>query len=277
MPAYGKRSLPILPVIIVIAVLSAVIVFLVVKMSLPAEDNVPVISEEEVSSEIESEETPSVVTQDDTKGDIIFIDGVGYDLLSVINKNYLMNIADGLPDLVTLTDDVTAREGGNYMVDARVAEPLENMLTAARSAGYIPIVWSAYRTYEYQSRLYESAIASFINSNPGSTREDAIAAVTDTAPPGSSEHCTGLSVDIYTWRAHSRYGKLSQEFKTDPLAQWLASNAHYYGFIVRYPEGKEDITMIGFEPWHFRYVGIEAATEIYEQGLTLEEYTGKLG
>lgn len=229
------------------------------------------------SSEVISSQVESVVSVDDTKGDIIFREGEGYDLLSVVNKNYKMSLSDGLPELVILSDEVTMREGGDYKVDARVEEPLANFLDAARMAGYNPILWSAFRTQEYQSKLYENAITKYIDSHPGASRDEAVANVTETAPPGTSEHCTGLAVDIYTWTDHSKFGSLDQQFGDTAFGQWLEANAHLYGFILRYPEDKEDITMISYEPWHFRYVGVEAATEIYEQGISLEEYTGKLG
>lgn len=223
-------------------------------------------------------DTESTLPEPDNRGDIIFYPGVGYDLLSVVNKNYNMSATDGIPELVILSDEVTNREGGDYQVDARVVQPLTDMLEAARSAGHNAILWSSYRTQEYQNRLYERALTDYMDEHPGADRAEAVANVTDVAPPGTSEHCTGLSVDIYTWTAHAQYDlHLDQRFGNDPLGGWLKENAHLYGFILRYPEGKDDITMISYEPWHFRYVGLETAAEIYERGITLEEYTGKLG
>lgn len=271
--AYRSRKVSIpMPVVILIFVLIIALMIGMFVIASGKDDTDPVSSEAPVSSETESVESVT-----DTKGDIIFREGEGYDLLSVVNKNYKMSMADGLPELVVLTDDVTLREGGDYKVDARVAQPLADMLAAARAADYIPILWSSFRTQEYQSKLYENAITKYINAHPGATRDEAVANVTETAPPGTSEHCTGLAVDIYTWADHSKFGSLDQQFGETAFGQWLEANAHYYGFILRYPKDKEDITMISYEPWHFRYVGVEAATEIYEQGICLEEYTGKLG
>lgn len=270
-----KASVPMPMVIVLVVLLIAAIGFAVVVMVKDKEDQSSGVSVYDGgSSSLSGEESQSAP---DPKGDIIFVEGEGYDLLSVVNKNYLMEATNGEPALTVLTDEVTAREGGDYKVDARMAQPLADMLEAARGAGYIPILWSSYRTYSYQSQLYERAITSYMNEHPGADRAEAVASITDVAPPGSSEHCTGLAVDIYTWKAHSKYGHLDREFGKDPLAQWLKENAHLYGFILRYPEDKEDITMITYEPWHFRYVGVEAATEIYEQGITLEEYTHHLG
>ena len=92
-----------------------------------------------------------------------------------------------------------------------------------------------------------------------------------TAFPGRSEHNIGLAVDIVS----STYTQLDQKQETTPEAKWLAENCYKYGFILRYPNGKTDITGIIYEPWHYRYVGVEDATKITELGVTLEEYLGE--
>ena len=214
---------------------------------------------------------------DNLSGEIIYIDGVGYDILSVVNKNYILPEDCKEPNLVVLPDSTTDREDKTYKVDARVAEPLAAFLKAARAEGYKPIVYSAYRSYTEQKNLYERRIKEYLDANPGAVREDAVKAITQTAPTGTSEHCTGFAIDIYCWSAYNEFGKLHRDFDKYDLCKWMHANAHKYGFILRYPEGKEDITMISYESWHFRYVGVEAATEIYNNGLCLEEYTGKLG
>lgn len=268
-----KVSVPLPLLIAVVVLLLAAIVAVFIMMTRDGEQ--PKEQPSNISSEgVSSEDTDAEVN---ANGDIVFYEGVGYDLLSVVNKNYTMSAADGQPELVTLTDEVTNREGGDYKIDARAAQPLEDFLKAARDAGYNAILWSSYRTQEYQNKLYENALTKYMEAHPGSDRAEAVANVTETAPPGTSEHCTGLAVDIYTWAAHSEYGSLDQKFGEEPFGGWLRANAHLYGFILRYPQDKEDITMISYEPWHFRYVGVEAAAEIYERGVTLEEYTGKLG
>ena len=281
-----KASVPLPVILLILALVIGAAVLLVLVFSTPKEQREGNASSEEPTASAMAPVTSETVSADDGirrsvsyegMGDIVFRAGEGYDLLSVVNKNYLIPSTDGDPALVTLTDEVTNREGGNYQVDARVAEPLAAFLAQARSLGYNAILWSAFRTYDYQNGLYERAIANYMEENHVD-RAEAIANITDVAPPGTSEHCTGLAVDIYTWSAHSKYDKhLDTRFAQDPIAQWMKENAHKYGFILRYPEDKADITMITFEPWHFRYVGIEAATDIYEQGLTLEEYTAHLG
>ncbi|HZG73861.1 MAG TPA: M15 family metallopeptidase [Chondromyces sp.] len=139
------------------------------------------------------------------------------------------------------------------------AEALERMFQVAKQDGIHLFAVSGYRSYERQVTILENEIAE-------SGEEKAVQAV---APPGQSEHQTGLSMDI---SAESVQFDLVQEFETTKEGQWLAEHAHLFGFILRYPKGKEDITGYMYEPWHFRYVGEKAAHEIYKNGWTLEEY-----
>ena len=279
--SHRKKSVPVPVILLILVLLIGVVILLVRVLSSPKEQKQGTASEVFTSVVSETSSAGDGIRRSvsyEGMGDILFRAGEGYDLLTVVNKNYLLDAAAGDPELVTLSDDVTNREGGNYQVDARIAEPLERFLADARALGYNAILWSSYRTYDYQNKLYERAIANYIEAHEGADRAEAIDHVTDVAPPGTSEHCTGLAVDIYTWAAHSKYDKhLDTRFAQEPFAQWMKENAHKYGFILRYPEDKVDITMITFEPWHFRYVGVEAATDIYEQGITLEEYTSHLG
>ena len=97
-----------------------------------------------------------------------------------------------------------------------------------------------------------------------------------TARPKTSEHHTGLAIDITTDEWESAGKGLSISFENTDACKWLKANAHKYGFILRYPKEKESITKIKYEPWHFRYVGVEHATKIYNQGICLEEYIDSL-
>lgn len=118
-------------------------------------------------------------------------------------------------------------------------------------------VTSAYRSYDYQNQLFQNEIAIL-----GSEE----AAAKNVNPPGSSEHQSGLAVDMHNMSAASR------EFGKTKEAKWLAENAHKFGFILRYPADKTDITGISYEPWHFRFVGRYHATKMYELDMCLEEY-----
>ena len=96
--------------------------------------------------------------------------------------------------------------------------------------------------------------------------------LTYSAAPGTSEHHTGNAIDLIS----TNYVSLDETFAQNPAYEWLQQNAHRFGFILRYPADKTDITGYSYEPWHYRFVGADAATEIHERGLTLEEYLGIL-
>ncbi|WP_404447505.1 M15 family metallopeptidase [Sutcliffiella horikoshii] len=144
---------------------------------------------------------------------------------------------------------------------AEAAESLEVMFNVAKGEGIELYARSGFRSYETQEAIFKNEVATF-------GYEQAVLYV---ALPGTSEHQTGLAMDI---TAKSVGLELVEAFEGTAEGKWLAENAHHYGFILRYPKGKTNITGYAFEPWHFRYVGVEVAGEIYEKGLTFEEYMG---
>ena len=153
------------------------------------------------------------------------------------------------------------------MVDSRIYDALEEMLNAAEEAGMHPLVCSAYRTWEYQQGLYDELVEK--NRKRGLSPSEAEAdAGTWIAVPGASEHQTGLAVDI----VDLNYQSLDRHQEKTATQKWLMKHCAEYGFILRYPSDKCDITGISYEPWHYRYVGLDAAEEIMEQGISLEEY-----
>lgn len=157
-----------------------------------------------------------------------------------------------------------------YYVDSRIIEPLQEMLDACRADGIDIYVRSAYREWETQELYFNNKMQIGIDSNM--SYYDAYMYATEyTALPGASEHQLGLAVDLIS----TEYENLDAAQADTEVAQWLLEHSYEYGFILRFPEGKEDITGVEYEPWHFRYVGIDAATEITEQGITLEEYLGE--
>ncbi len=161
----------------------------------------------------------------------------------------------------------TKRLSNGLLVDARIYDPLMEFLKAGNKAGCNLLVCSAYRPYERQVELYEADLAKY--QSMGYSYEKACAITEETlAVPGASEHQAGLSVDIVTLR----HQVLNDAFADTKAGKWLAEHAHEYGFILRYPKDKEEITGINYEPWHFRYVGKEAAEQIHELGCCLEEY-----
>ena len=155
-------------------------------------------------------------------------------------------------------------------VDARIYDDLNDMLTDCRAAGLSPIVCSAYRTQATQTRLYNNKVARVRASGVPEDQVEAEAARW-VAKPGTSEHQTGLALDIVA----ASYQILDEKQEDTAEQQWLMENSWKYGFILRYPSEKSDITGIGYEPWHYRYVGKAAAAEIHHTGVCLEEYLGE--
>ena len=164
----------------------------------------------------------------------------------------LVNNQNAIPEDYTIE---TAETESGYLVDERIKEPLEDMLADCREAGYSPQIISAFRTRETQQYLY-----------------DRTANKSDTAVPGHSEHECGLAVDIIDSASAGWGDPLIDEQEDMPAQKWLMEHCQDYGFILRYPKDKEEITEIIYEPWHYRYVGKDHAEEIMSSGLCLEEY-----
>lgn len=140
-------------------------------------------------------------------------------------------------------------------VNGEAGKALEKLQKDAKKAGYSMNLISGFRSYYDQQVLYNNYVK----------RDGKEIASTYSAEPGHSEHQTGLAFDV---------GKIDNNYGNTPAGKWLASNAYKYGFIIRYPKGKESITGYMYEPWHIRYLGVEHAKNIYEKGVTLEEYLG---
>lgn len=143
------------------------------------------------------------------------------------------------------------------------------MMDDCRAAGFDPLICASYRTMEKQEALFEDKEARLIREGCPENEVEAEAAKV-VAYPGTSEHQLGLALDI----VDVSYQQLDTEQENTPVQQWLMKNSWKYGFVLRYPTDKSDITGIIYEPWHYRYVGKEAAAEMYENKLCLEEYLG---
>ena len=156
---------------------------------------------------------------------------------------------------------------GNMKCDERMITPLFDMLRAAKDDGVNLIVCSPYRDMDRQTMLFSNKIKRYMEG--GMSYMDAYTTASQAVTvPGSSEHQIGLAVDIIT----TGYTLLDEGFGDTAAGKWLAENSSRYGFILRYPAGKEEITSIEYEPWHFRYVGTDAASVIADNGLCLEEF-----
>jgi len=194
------------------------------------------------------------------------IDGVthyfsprGVKVILVNPWNYLPENYD--PELVYVT--------GYDRLTVECAEALEQMLADCAAAGHKTVIISAYRTHNEQVWLFERKTKFYLDQ--GYNLENAKKEASKTiAIPGTSEHQLGLAVDI----SDVNYQGLDDHQAEMPAQKWLMAHCHEYGFILRFPKDTTHITGIIWEPWHYRYVGIEMATEIMEQGITLEEYLG---
>ncbi|MBR2879537.1 MAG: M15 family metallopeptidase [Oscillospiraceae bacterium] len=154
-----------------------------------------------------------------------------------------------------------------FSLDRRAMGDFVELIKACREAGGDPYIVSAYRSYYKQLELYEAKVLKLIKA--GRSEEQArIEAARSVAVPGTSEHQLGLAVDI----VDVNYGYLNEFQAYTPTQKWLMKNSWRYGFILRYPVDKSEITGIIYEPWHYRYVGKEAAQDIYESGLCFEEW-----
>lgn len=146
-------------------------------------------------------------------------------------------------------------------MDIEAATALESLFDAAKSDSVTLLAVSGYRTYSYQKKLYDNKV-----SSAGQKEADKYV-----AQPGASEHQTGLAMDVLS----NEYTSLDDGFEKTKAFKWLEENCSKYGFIIRYPKDKENITGYNYEPWHIRYVGTAEASEISQKHITLEEYLDK--
>jgi D-alanyl-D-alanine carboxypeptidase len=182
-------------------------------------------------------------------------------------KLLLINAENPLPDdFSPMLDPI----GGGLQFDARAAGQLVRMLSAAKAQGLSPVVCSAYRSVDRQRVLYDEKVRTLMADGLDRARAE-MSALQSVAYPGTSEHHLGLAVDIVS----VDYQLLDARQADTPEARWLTQHCAQYGFILRYPEEKQEITGIIYEPWHFRYVGVDAAEEMAENGACLEEYVGR--
>ena len=159
-------------------------------------------------------------------------------------------------------------EENEQFMDARAADAMIQMIADCAAAGNDPFVCSAYRDMDKQEYLFNNKIARLVYEEGVDPADAPALAATTVALPGTSEHQLGLAADIIDYN----YPYLDEKQEEMPTQQWLMEHCWDYGFILRYPNDKSEITGIIYEPWHYRYVGVEAAQEMRELGLTLEEY-----
>jgi D-alanyl-D-alanine carboxypeptidase len=179
----------------------------------------------------------------------------------IVNKSHSLSPKNYVPNDLVLPNVKQRVPGTEEMkMRAEAARALKRLFSGANSASIKLLVSTAYRSYSYQTVLYDNDVKAHGRA----------AADQSTARPGYSEHQTGLAVDI---RAQSGVCSVQQCFGNTPEGRWLAANAYKYGFLLRYPADKQAITGYEYEPWHFRYIGTELSNELHKQDTkTLEEF-----
>ena len=195
-----------------------------------------------VKSNYDHYDTEAVTDTDTSKGNLLLVNKY-----TKLSNDYVPENLVNIPLTYAFDDNQTTEE---------VLDAFKNMANAAKKEDLTLIVNSSYRDYASQEEVWNSYENAY-----GEEYADSIA-----ARPGFSEHQTGLALDITTYGANKNTFEETDEFK------WLQNNAYKYGFILRYPKGKEDITGYAYESWHYRYVGKEAATEIKNMNITFDEY-----
>lgn len=176
----------------------------------------------------------------------------------------LVNPWNPLPEDHSI-ETVTLTNG--LQVDERCYPDLQAMMDACRADGLSPVICSAYRTRAVQEKLYQAEVKRWLAQGYSQSEAEAEAGKV-VAVPGTSEHQLGLALDI----VDLDHQLLDESQEDTQVQQWLMEHSWEYGFILRYPTGKSDITGIIYEPWHYRYVGREDAEQIHTLGICLEEY-----
>ena len=219
--------------------------------------------EEELPAETAAAETPEAEieptpTPEPTYDPALFTDTDS--LLVVANKKH--KLPDGYVPADLVTPDIAQTAACTMREPA--AKAIAEMADAAEAEGVYLMISSAYRGEDYQRALYDNYSASY-----GSETADTIS-----SRPGYSDHQTGLAADFVEGDGSLNGINFNQSFETTKSGEWLRDHAHEYGFIMRYPKDKQDITGYAYEPWHFRYIGVDYATQIYETDVyyTFEEF-----
>ena len=172
----------------------------------------------------------------------------------LVNKYNALSKDYEVEDLKTISK--TYSYGDNKKLNKEAYDAFISLADDAKKEGYTILIVSSYRTYQDQEDVWKDYKASF-----GTKKADAYA-----ARAGSSEHETGLAIDV------ADYNDKNDKFEATESFKWMQTNAHKYGYILRYPKGKENITGYSYEAWHYRYVGIDNATKVYNEGITYDEY-----
>ncbi|MFD0675169.1 D-alanyl-D-alanine carboxypeptidase family protein [Cohnella sp. GCM10027633] len=219
------------------------------------------------STAIPTSGTPNIeaATQEAGVGEKVDMTGnTEASILALVNKKNPLPSSYAPEDLVTVAVPTVLDNPEVNQARKEPADALVSLFAAAEEAGYRLYARSGYRSYATQEALYAG-----YSDKHGEDEANRFS-----AKAGQSEHQTGLAMDI---TSESVSLQLSEDFGMTEEGQWVAANAHRYGFIIRYPQDQEKITGYLYEPWHLRYLGVDMATQVYESGLTYEQFVSERG
>lgn len=239
---YRKLNIPVFPVILGVVLFA--LGFIVAVFS----QNEDTDYEQDKAEEAPVVQEETVVSQTDYEWNLILVNGT-----------------HPLPDDFQVPEMTELRN--NMAIDKRAYPELQKMMDAARAEGLEPLIISSYRTWDKQQELFTNKTQEYLNQGFSQSEAEHMASFW-VARPGTSEHHTGLAVDI----VDENFRYLDERQESTEVQQWLIKHCAEYGFILRYPTDKSDITGVGYEPWHYRYVGVDAAKAIMQEGICLEEY-----
>lgn len=245
-----------------------------------------VVSEHQMTTEVQSDsqvakKTDTTTTKstakakkttssNDTKANLPNVQPTDWDLILVGPDHKIKQEIDESTQLVSLPN--------GYLINKQIESNYEDFAKAAEAAGFPLVMVSAYRSVSSQQEVFAQNVQEVMSSQ-NVTEEEATTITKQTiTEPGYSEHHTGLAVDVVDENWYNNYPSqlLEASYGDQPGAKWIAENAPKYGFIIRYPKDRQNITKITYEPWHLRYVGKESAEYITKHDLTLEEYLDQL-
>ena len=223
-------------------------------------NNTPDETTQQTETTTEKQETTAPVVDSETPGNVDYpLDDASWKLICLNRNRYVGSAVENQIDLSYVA-------GSGELMDSRAARAYEEMYDAAAEDGIYLTPCSGYRSYSTQKRLYNEFFYEYINQGYSESEAHDLTSKRRN-PPGSSEHNIGICMDIIC-------ASSSANFQNTKAYAWLTENAADYGFILRYPEDKVSVTGVKFEPWHWRYVGVENAAAIRNSGLCLEEYLG---
>lgn len=266
MTRYQKRRLKPGAVVVFVALIlcAAVLVTYLIMGYLQENKEAPSGSQPTSSSAV------SQASQTASSAPAVSVTDADMSLLVLVNKQNSLPVSYS-PDLITVPTKYYIQSGVDFRLDSRAAPYMTAMLDAAKKDGVNIGMVCGYRSRETQQGLFEDKISRVIKTGVASANASSAAAQV-VAPPGYSEHETGLAADL----AYNGNSYLDSSYENTPAFTWLSAHAVEYGFILRYPKDKVSVTQYDYEPWHYRFVGLENAKKIKASGLCLEEYVSQI-